>query len=495
MRIASDGLTRYAQAIIASIAAIYLRYLLLPLLGEANPYHTVWLAVVFSAWYCGLGPSIASTLISSLGVWYWFLPPAHSFAIKDRTQVFGLVGFLCFSACIIALGESHRRASASRFRLAAIVDSSEDAIISKNLDGIIMSWNRGAQRLFGWSPEEAIGRPVSIMVPAELHDEEARFLHRLREGDCIVGFETVRVTKTGQRLHVSLTMAPVEDSKGRAVGVSTVGRDITERKQTEAKLQSAHDNLEQRVLERTTELQRKNDELVKQEAIVRELSARLLQLQDEERRHLARELHDSVGQLLAAISMNISRLSEEKEKLSEAAQASVEENSNLVQQVSKEIRTMSHLLHPPLLDEAGLESAIRWYIDGFAERSKVHVDLDMPANFERLSSDQEIALFRVVQECLTNIHRHSESPTAAIRITREDGEVHLEVRDEGKGISQDQQVALNSYGAMGVGFRGMSERLRQLGGTLNVNSNEEGTIVCATLPVEGAKKRFSDSQA
>jgi signal transduction histidine kinase len=241
-------------------------------------------------------------------------------------------------------------------------------------------------------------------------------------------------------------------------------------------------------LERTTELQRKNDALVKQEGIVRELSARLLQLQDEERRHLARELHDSVGQLLAAISMNISRLLEEKEKLSEGAQASMEENSNLVQQVSKEIRTMSHLLHPPLLDEAGLESAIRWYIDGFAERSKVHVDLEMPANFERLSSDQEIALFRVVQECLTNIHRHSESPTAAIRITREDGEVHLEVKDEGKGIPQDQQVALNSYGAMGVGFRGMRERLRQLGGTLNINSSEEGTVVCATLPVEGAKK-------
>jgi PAS domain S-box-containing protein len=493
MRMASDAVTRYAQAILASVAAIYLRYLLLPLLGEANPYHTVWLAVVFSAWYCGLGPSITSTLISSLGVWYWFLSPTHSLAIKDRTQVFGLLGFLCFSACIIALGESHRRASASRFRLAAMVDSSEDAIISKNLDGIIMSWNRGAQRLFGWSREEALGRPATIMVPAELHGEEARILHRLREGDCVVGFETVRVTKTGQRLDVSLTLAPVEDSRGRVVGVSTVAHDITKRKQTEAKLQSARDNLEQRVFERTTELQRKNDELVKQEGIVRELSARLLQLQDEERRRLARELHDSVGQLLAAISMNISRVLEENEKLSEAAQASLEENSNLVLQVSKEIRTMSHLLHPPLLDEAGLESAIRWYIDGFAERSKVHVDLDMPANFERLSSDQEIALFRVVQECLTNIHRHSESATAAIRITREDGEVHLEVKDEGKGIPQDQQAALNSYGAMGVGFRGMRERLRQLGGTLNVNSSEEGTTVCATLPVEGAKKRFSDA--
>src|SRR6516164_10726120 len=366
-------------------------------------------------------------------------------------------------------------------------------MLSKDLDGIIMSWNRGAHRLFGWSAEEAIGRPVTIMVPAELHEEEASILERLREGAHVVGYETVRVSRTRQRLHVSLTLAPVEDSSGRIVGVSTVGRDITERKRTEAKLQSAHDNLEQRVLERTTELHQKNEELVNQEGVVRELSGRLLQMQDEERRRLARELHDSVGQLLAAISMNISRVLEEKEKLSEAVRASAEENLNLLQQVSKEIRTMSHLLHPPLLDEAGLESAIRWYIDGFAERSKIHVDLDMPPNFDRLSSDQEIALFRVVQECLTNIHRHSESPTAAIRITREDGEVHLEVKDEGKGIPQDQQVALNSYGAMGVGFRGMRERLRQLGGTLNINSSEEGTVVCATLPVERAKRSLSDA--
>src|SRR5215468_744610 len=243
-------------------------------------------------------------------------------------------------------------------------------------------------------------------------------------------------------------------------------------------------SLEDKIAERTAELKIANEGL-------RELSARLLKMRDEERRRLARELHDSVGQLLAAITMNTSRVLEEKEKLSEAVRASVEENLNLMQQVSKEIRTMSHLLHPPLLDEAGLESAIRWYIDGFAERSKIHVDLDMPPNFDRLSSDQEIALFRVVQECLTNIHRHSESATAAIRITREDGKVHLEVKDEGKGIPQDQQVVLNSYGAMGVGFRGMRERLRQLGGTLNVNSSEEGTIVSATLPVERAKRTFS----
>lgn len=483
---------RYALAILATFVALYLRYLLEPLLGVHNPYHTIWLAVVFCAWYCGLGPSIVATFLGFLGIWYWFLPPYGSFAIQDRTEAFGMLGFLVFAGGVIALGESNRRQSAFRFRLAAIVDSSGDAIISKNLNGVITSWNQGAQRLFGWSPEEAVGQPITIMVPPELQDEEARILKRLRGGESIVGHETVRVTKTGQKLDVALTFAPVKDTAGRVAGISTVARDITERKQTQLKLQNALDTLEHRVLERTAELQKKNDELVKQEQVVLELSARLLQLQDEERRRLARELHDSVGQLLAAISMNSSRLWAEKEKLSEAARASVEENASIVQQVSEEIRTMSHLLHPPLLDEAGLESAIRWYIEGFAERSKIQVHLDMPVRFERLSPDQEIAVFRVVQECLTNIHRHSGSPSAAIRITRKDSRVHLEVRDEGKGMPLEQQLAINSYGAsygaMGVGFRGMRERLRQLGGSLEVKSSGQGTIVSASLPVEYGKK-------
>jgi len=202
---------------------------------------------------------------------------------------------------------------------------------------------------------------------------------------------------------------------------------------------------------------------------------------------MARELHDSVGQLLGAVNMNISKVLREKEKLSSVAEKCVEENAALIQKVSQEIRTVSYLLHPPLLDEVGLRSAVKWYIEGFAERSKINVSLDMSADFDRLSSDHEIALFRVVQECLTNIHRHSGSPKAAIHISRNDGRVHLEVKDEGSGMPLDKQVALNSTAALGVGVRGMRERLRQLGGSLEIQSNGKGTIVTAILPVDHPK--------
>jgi PAS domain S-box-containing protein len=371
--------------------------------------------------------------------------------------------------------------------LAAIVDSSDDAIVSKNLDGVITSWNRGAKLLFGYSAEEAIGQNITLIVPPDRRREEQEILERLKRGERIDHFETVRIRKNGTTLDISLTISPLKDVAGHVVGASKIARDITARKEAEKALETAKNELEARVLERTGELQNQVRETQRAEGNLRALSGRLLQVQDEERRRMARELHDSVGQLLAAISINISKVAREKEKLSSVAEKCVEENATLLEKVSQEIRTVSYLLHPPLLDEVGLGSAIKWYIEGFAERSKIDVNLDMSADFDRLSSDQEIAIFRVVQECLTNIHRHSGSPKAAIRIARNDRRVHLEVKDEGSGIPLEKQLALNSSGALGVGVRGMRERLRQLGGDLEIQSNGKGTLVTATLPVDHPK--------
>ncbi len=255
------------------------------------------------------------------------------------------------------------------------------------------------------------------------------------------------------------------------------------RKIAEDQLKAANERLERRVAERTTELQDKNTLLLKQTDTVRELSVRLIKLRDEERRRIARELHDSVGQLLAAVRMNSSRVEKEKGKLSRETAKSVEENAELIKQALTEIRTISYLLHPPLLDEMGLESAIRWFAEGFAQRSSIQVDLDVGPGLGRLADNLELAIFRIVQECLTNIHRHSESKTARVRLVKTDGYIHCEVSDEGKGIGPEKLAAINAAGSVGVGLRGMSERVSQLGGTLRVHSNGNGASVEAILPV------------
>lgn len=358
----NSNVPRYGLAIFASIVALLLRGLLAPLLGTQNPYHTVWAAVFFSAWYCGLGPSIVTTLLSAVGVWYWFLPHFHSFTLQNpKAEISGLFGFLVFSGFIIALGEANRRSLASR----------------------------------KWAEEQ---------------------------------------------------------------------------------LRRAHDELDRKVQERTADLNTANESL-------RELSSRLQQMRDEERRQIARELHDSVGQLLAALAMNIAIVQSQSHKLDSDGARAVSENAAMVEQISREIRTISHLLHPPLLDAAGLASALRWYVDGFSERSKIKVELDIPKEFGRLSDEMEIAIFRMVQECLTNIHRHSGGAYAAIRVHERDRHVCIEVQDQGRGIPLEKQLELSSSSRTGVGFRGMRERLRQFGGSLEIRSDNAGTAVSATLPL------------
>lgn len=349
--------------------------------------------------------------------------------------------------------------------LAAIVDSSDDAIVSKSLQGVITSWNAGAERLFGYPAEEAIGKNIRLIVPPDRQDEEATILERLGRGERVDHIETVRVRKDGTMVDISVTISPVKDAAGRIIGASKVARDITERKRTEKAIKE------------------------------KELSARLLRLQDEERRRIARELHDGVGQLLAAMSMNASRLCGEKSKLSTDAARCAEENANLVEQVSADIRTVSYLLHPPLLDEMGLHSALRWYIDGFSERSKIAANLELAADWERLPQDYELCLFRIAQECLTNIHRHSGSSTALVRLRRAGGEIRLEVSDEGKGINQEALSKISAGETAGVGLRGMRERIWQLGGSMEVRSNGGGTTVLAVLPVAESVQSITTSSS
>ncbi len=620
--------------------------------------------------------------------------------------------------------------------LAAIVDSSDDAVVSKKLDGTITSWNQSAERLFGYNAQEAIGQHITLIVPWERRSEEEDILRRLARGERVEHFETVRRRKDGTYLDVSLTISPIRDAVGRVVGASKVGRDISERKRIEAALRESEERfraivettpecvklisvdgtllhmnrpglkmvgarsadevvgksvydliapedrnrfkgfnesicrgeqgslqfdiiglegkrrhmethaaplrnpdeslvhlaitadiserrqaeellrrseerfralvnassdvvyrmspdwsemrqldgrgfiadtgkprkdwlneyihpddqplvlrtireavrtksvfeLEHRVrrtdgtlgwtnsravplvnvngeilewfgaasdvtdrkeaeenfrrLAQTldAEVRVRTRELEEQSNQVRALSWRLLRSQDEERRHIARELHDSAGQTLTVLGMSLAQLVQKAGRSAPELATEAEQIQETVQQLHREIRTTSYLLHPPLLDENGLYSAVTWYLQGLLERSDLEVQLDIAKEFGRLPREMELVIFRLVQECLTNIHRHSESETASIRIVREPNHITLDIRDQGKGMSSERLAEIQS-GRSGVGIGGMRERLRQFEGTMNIESGSSGTRVFATIPVPKAASSEGRSKA
>jgi PAS domain S-box-containing protein len=371
--------------------------------------------------------------------------------------------------------------------LAAIVNSSDDAIISKSLDGVITSWNRGSERIFGYTAEEAVGQHITLIIPQNRRNEETDILQRLRRGERIEHFDTVRVRKDGKPVDISLTISPVKDAQGRVIGASKVARDVTERKrieqtlrESEERLSTLAEGLETQVRFRTRELEQRNFEVLGQSEQLRDLSNRMLQIQDDERRHIARELHDSAGQIVAALGMSLTSISQHGGQDPALAKA-FQESLQLVQLLSKEIRTVSYLLHPPLLEENGLSGALRCYVSGLTQRSGLDIRLTIPENFERLPDELELVMFRLVQECLTNIHRHSDSKNAAIRIAFEDNGIYLEVQDEGKGIPAEKLAQIQSHGS-GVGIRGMRERVRHLQGDMNIESNGCGTRISVRFP-------------
>jgi len=270
--------------------------------------------------------------------------------------------------------------------------------------------------------------------------------------------------------------APAGDADELARLMNSFNEMLAQIQQRDTALQTAHDELEGRVHERTRELEKAQYDL-------RALSGRLIQMQDEERRRIARELHDSAGQILIALKLNLEHI--QRKLLQMGPEGSrMAETLGLIDQLARELRTISHLLHPPLLDELGLVSAARWFVEGFSERSKVPVKLELDAAFGRLPSELETTVFRIVQECLTNIHRHSGSPSASIKITRDENSVTVEVQDYGKGLAPGSGNGESGPVTPGVGIQGMRERVRQLGGKLTFHSDSKGTLVVAILPLD-----------
>jgi PAS domain S-box-containing protein len=318
-------------------------------------------------------------------------------------------------------------------------------------------------------------------TPQEFAAADARALEQLRvSGRCDV-YEKVYLAKNGRRIPILIGAATIERS-GHAPEIAAFITDLTALKMAEEALRKSHDDLEKKVTQRTAALEAEIAERRRAEFSLRELTGRLLRTQDEERRHMARELHDHAGQTLSVLGMNLSALQkvagDNPRVLNLAAQS-----RQLAEDLSREIRTLSYLLHPPLLDESGLASALRWYVEGFSERSNIKVDLSLPEDLGRLPRELELVIFRVVQEGLTNVHRHSGSSHAAIHMTRAAGSLQFEIRDSGKGIPADKQREMTAAKS-GVGIRGMEERVRQFHGTFEIRSGESGTQVIVVLPVE-----------
>lgn len=287
----------------------------------------------------------------------------------------------------------------------------------------------------------------------------------------------------GSRVTVLVNIRPLKKERGEIAGAINCFVDITRRKLAEAALHEAKTTLEARVQERTSELQARNGEMLVQADQLQDLSLRLMRAQDEERQRISRELHDSLGQYLAGAKMSIDALRRTtlSAKQSDHLEAAVE----ALEKCLTETRTLSHLLHPPLLDEIGFSSAAKWYIDGFSERSGVRTNVNIADAPERLPVALELALFRILQESLVNVHRHAHSQSVDVQLEFKAQHVILEIRDRGQGMPPELLASFKSKDRLGggVGLRSMSGRIRELGGSFEIESDKSGTLIRVTAPV------------
>ncbi|MFZ1930175.1 MAG: sensor histidine kinase, partial [Candidatus Sulfotelmatobacter sp.] len=300
-------------------------------------------------------------------------------------------------------------------------------------------------------------------------------------GRCEV-YEKVYIAKDGRRVPILIGAATIDAARSEPE-IAAFVTDLTPLKAAEGALRIANEELEKKVAQRTAALESEISDRRRAEMNLRELTGRLLVAQDEERRHMARELHDHAGQTLVALTLNLAALQELDGGQRSAMTDLLEQSQLLSDGLSKEIRTLSYLLHPPLLDEAGLRSALQWYAEGFSKRSGIVVDLELPADSERIPRALELVVFRIVQESLTNIHRHSGSPSANIRLIRSAKSIEVEIADRGTGIPVAKKQEATAA-QIGVGVRGMEERVRQFGGTLHIESSSTGTKVTAKIPLK-----------
>ena len=330
------------------------------------------------------------------------------------------------------------------------------AIFLLDAGGNVTSWDSGAERVHAFNAEQIIGRHFSrFFTPEDVERRKPELALQIASAEDRAESEGWRLRSDGSRFWANVILTSLRDENAKLRGFICVTRDVTDRKRAEEEL--------------------------------RKLSIRLMNLQDQERRRIARELHDSEGQNLSLLLMSLSKLKRTSANLDEESRALLTESIEMANECLRDVRTLSYLLHPPLLDEFGLISALQWFVEGFAERSGIAVNLDVPASLNRLPPEMETSLFRLVQEGLTNIHRHSGSQTADIALVCDDGALRLKIEDHGKGMTATEVSGHNGT-AGGVGLASMRERARELGGSLEIVSEAGRTQINVVLPLPSAAR-------
>jgi PAS domain S-box-containing protein len=384
----------------------------------------------------------------------------HSFVaqyqLKGKDLIFELNVYPTHRGlCVIAKDITERkqaeealRESEKRFR--GFVENAPIGIYRTTPDGRVLMANPTLVKMLGYdSFQELASR--NLESDFEPSYPRSAFREQVERDGEVKDLENVWMRRDGLPIVVRESAMVVRAKDGRVLHYEGIVEDITERRRAEESM--------------------------------RQLSGRLLRLQDEERRRIARELHDTTAQRLAALAINLSRV-KESAVLSDPAASCLNESLELAEQCSLEVRTLSYLLHPPLLEEAGLASALRWYAHGFAKRSGIEVRLEVSPEFGRLPHNVELTLYRVLQECLTNVHIHSQSKTASVRLTKNPHQIVLTVADAGRGVPPHVLERASAYAPdLGVGIPGMRERMRELGGRLEVSSGPQGTTVTGILPL------------
>jgi PAS domain S-box-containing protein len=381
----------------------------------------------------------------------------------DRIEILGEECVLTVCRDITARKQAERALAQSERLFRLVLDALPVSVVVVDVHGDIILSNPAARLI--WSEIIRDGRERYARAQAWWHDTGKQLrpsdwgsVRAVRDGEAVVN-ELIDVEAfDGVRKSVRTSAVPIRDADARITGAVIVNEDVSARMAAERE---------------------RNDALIQ----LRTLTGHLMRAQDDERRRIAQLLHETTAQDLAALKMHLARLARTDAGLSTADRAALAESIELAERSMSGIRTLSYLLHPPFLDEVGLLSALRWYAAGFAERSGITVDLDLPARLKRLPQTVETALFRVVQEALINIHHHADSPTALIRLRVDDDRLLLEIVDHGRGMPAAIARLPAGGGALGVGVAGMRERLQQLDGTFEIESSDSGTTVRARVPL------------